>query len=278
MIRLEIDGLGCELKSFHDLSWLKGLGRVFVVFDGLISGNLCFGIQVADRCMFLKYAGAPTLQYAGSPVAAVEKLKAAASRYTALRHPSLSPMIGQFDTMAGFGLLFPWFPGFALAPLEMHMSNFRKLPLQDRLRMFDSLASFFVHVSESDYTLAGVTDRQILVDFESLNILFSSVDHFMEMPAHTPFTKMAGSPWYIPPEGYVPGSTLDEGSNAYALGALAFTFFGDRKRRNKAGWETDPTLFTIAKRAIHDKREDRPAYAREFLNGWRGAVLRMEKL
>ena len=278
MIRLEIDGLGCELKRFHDLSWLKGLGRVFVVFDGLISGNLCFGVQAADRRLFVKFAGAPTLQYAGNPDAAVENLISAASKYEALRHPSLSPMIGQFQTSGGFGLLFPWFPGFALAPLELHMNSFRELKLQDRLRMYDNLASFFVHVSDSDYTLAGISDRQILVDFESMNILFSSVDHFMEMPACTPYSKMAGSPWYIPPEGYLPGSSLDEGSNVYALGALAFTFFGDRKKRSEAGWECGPALYRIAKQAMHDKRDSRQAYARDYLSAWRGAVLRMERL
>ncbi len=275
MIKLEAGGLEVELKAFHDLSWLKDYGRVFCVFDRLISGNLCLGTEKSGEKLFIKYAGAPTVNYAGSPQRAADRLREAEEKYHQLKHPKLSGAISRIDTGGGFGLVFRWFEGFALAPLEAHMRALRGLPLSTRLRLYDGLADFMAQASGRDYVLSGFSDRHILVDFVGPDALICSADDMMLMPAVTPYPKMPGSPWYIPPEGYVRGARLNEQSNVYIMGALAFTFFGNRSTMNKAGWKAGSLLYDTAKQAVSEHPGKRQKTAGEYLSSWRSAVMRL---
>ncbi len=275
MIKLEVNGLGLELKTFHDFSWLKDYGHVFCVFDRLISGNLCLGTELNGEKLFIKYAGASTLNYAGSPQRAIDRLHEAEEKYTQLKHPKLSSITSQFTTSSGFGLVFRWFEGFALAPLEAHMRALRGLSLPSRLRLFDALADFMVHASNRDYVLSGFSDRHILVDFSSLDAIICSADDMLLMPAKTPYPKMPGSPWYVPPEGYMRGARLNEQSNVYIMGALAFTFFGNRSMMDKTGWEAGILLYETAKHAVSENPGRRQKTAGEFLTGWRSAVMQL---
>ncbi len=275
MLTVELDGLPLRLKAPHDLGWLKGYGRVFCVFDGLITGNLCFGIEKAGRRLFVKYAGARPPQYAGEPQRAVETLMNTALLHDKLRHPCLSPVLERFETDNGFGLVFPWFEGYALGPLQVHMDAFRRLPLGTRLLLYDKLADFFALAAGRDYVAGGVYDEKILVDFSRQNLMFCSVSRFMQMPARTPYPKLPGSPWYLPPEGYIPGAKLDESINVYAQGALAFTFFGDRNALDLKSWEGAESLHSLAARAVRPRPAQRPSSAAEYLGEWRQAVLRL---
>ncbi len=273
MIKIALDGLDIELKCFHDISWLKEYGHAFCVFDRLVSGNLCFGMELRGVKHFIKYAGAPTLNYAGDPQAAVQRLKAAEEKYDQLKHPKLSRKVSRFENVSGFGLVFDWFDGFALAPLEAHMRAMRELPIQTRLRLFDGLADFMVQASNRDYVLSGFSDRHILIDFSRFDAIICSADNMVLMPAKTPYPKMPGSPFYMPPEGYAPGAKLDEKSNIYVMGALAFTFFGNRAITNGTGWEAGSLLYETAKQAVSDDPDKRPNTASAFLERWRGTVL-----
>ena len=275
MIKRMLDGIPVRLKAPHDLGWLSAFGRVFCVFDHLISGNLCFGVENPAGRLFIKYAGAQTINCAGDPGAAVMALRGAAERYNLLSHPNLSQKMDAFETENGFGLVFPWFPGFALAPVPLYLRQLRGLPLLYRLRIYDGLAGFIVNASDCDYVAAGVADEHILYDAFSQRVIFSSVDRYLLMPAKTPYAKMPGSPFYVAPEGYSPGETLDETTNVYTMGALAFTFFGDRSTFAQAGWEAPMPLFFEAKNAVHDKKEKRHQSAAGFLTAWREAVLRL---
>lgn len=275
MIRLDLDGHACELKAFHNLSWLKDFGRVFCVFDRLISGNLCFGVASGRERYFIKYAGAPALNYSGAPLAAEKRLREAEAKYARLRHPRLIQPLRAFDTPEGFGLVFPWYEGYALSPLEAHMASLRSLPVRKRLELFDGLADFLLNASRCDYIAGGFSDRHILFSAEKEDTTVCSVDRMMLMPAFTPFPKMPGSAWYVPPEGYAPGARLDEQSNVYVMGALAFTFLGNRTAMDGAGWEADRALYAVAKKAVSKAREERQASASEFLGSWRDTVMRL---
>lgn len=277
MIEQIHDGLTVRLKSWHDLSWLKQFGQVFCVFDQLISGNLCFGITDGERRYFIKYAGAPTLMYAGQPEAAVRQLKGAQPKYLELQHPALNQLVHAFDTPQGHGLIFYWFDGFALAPLEMHLKRLKALPLIEKLAMFDSLMDVLVQAETLDYLVAGLSDHHILIDFERTRPLLSSVSHFVRFPASVPHPKLPGATWYIPPEGYRVGTALDACANAYALGALAFTFFGNQMTRSIRDWGAREPLYDIAATAIANDPVDRTKTAAAFQRQWREAVLRIPK-
>lgn len=275
MIWQEVDGLGLGLKAFHDLSFLKGFGRVFCVFDQLISGNLCFGVKDGERRLFIKYAGAHTLHHAGQPGPVIERLKGAQSIYQELAHPQLSRLLGSFDTPGGFGLVFEWFDGYALAPVSSHREGLRRLPLLQRLKLYDGLCDFLAHACARDYICAGISDLHIMMDFEQDRAAFCSVDQFAKMPLPCPHPKLAGSPFYLPPEAYLPGFPLDERCNVYIMGALAFTFFGDVSQRTAPAWDAGQALFAIASQACEENIARRPPACGDYLSAWRSTVLKM---
>ena len=84
-----IDGLPCRLQTDCNLDFLSAYGRVFRVLDDQDSGNLCFGLERGERRYFLKFAGAQTLRYQGTPEQAVKRLKQASATvsYTHLYVP-----------------------------------------------------------------------------------------------------------------------------------------------------------------------------------------------
>lgn len=277
MIEQIHDGLTVRLKAWHDLSWLKQFGQVFCVFDQLISGNLCFGVTDGEHRHFIKYAGAPTLMYAGQAEAAIQQLKASHPKYLELQHPALNQPVYAFDTSHGHGLVFKWFDGFALAPLDMHLKRLKGLPLIEKLSVFDSLMDCLVQAEHLDYLIAGLSDHHILIDFERTRPMLSSVSHFVRFPARVPHPKLPGATWYIPPEGYKVGTELDTCANAYALGALAFTFFGNQLTRSIADWTARQPLFDIAHAALREDPGVRLETAARFQSLWREAVLRIPK-
>ncbi len=268
-----VDGLPIRLKAPHDLSWTGRFGRVFCVFDQLISGHLGLGTEDEGQRYFIKYAGASTLGYAGDPRQAVARLREADEVYQSLRHRCLTPHLDAFETAQGFGIVFPWFPGFALAPMDVHMHRLRALPPGKRFALFDGLAEFITMASGLDYITSGIADQNILVDFEQERAIFSSVDHFMRMPAVNHRGRLPGSPWFLAPEAYKAGAKLDEATNVYQLGMLAHTFFGHRDAPSPRQWEGTPALYAVAERATQPDPAKRFQGAAQFLAAWRQAVM-----
>ncbi len=275
-MEFRIDGHPIELKAWQDLSWLGSFGRVFRVFDRLTSGNLCFGVEAGEGRRFVKYAGARTANYAGKPEAAVTRLMEAAPKYRELAHPCLSPIVHETATPEGYALVFPWFDGLPLGPLPEHLASFRSLPLLTRLALYDSMADFIVKASARDFVAAGLWDNGILARLDTPRTMFCSVDHYIRMPAHTPWGKLPGAPWYVPPEGYIPGALLAEAANVYAMGALAFTFFAGRGQRAMKNWEAGAHLFHVATKALSEKPDRRYTWAAEYLAAWRDGVMRLD--
>jgi len=268
-----VDGLSVRLRAPHDLSWLGRFGQVFCVFDQLISGNLCFGVQEGHQRYFIKYAGAPTLGHPGDPALAVKRLQAADERYERLSHPAFTRRLESFETRGGFGLVFAWFEGFALAPLESQMISLRALPYAQRFALFDSLADFITLASRQDYVTAGIADRNILVDFKGPAAIFCSADHFIPMPAVNTRGRLSGSPWFLAPETYVRGARLEESANVWQMGMLAHTFFGNRISPNQTQWEATTELYAVAQKALQEDPARRYPLAEQFLSAWRQGVM-----
>lgn len=272
VVTVFVQDLPVQLKSWHDLDFIHAFGRVFRVFDHLISGNLCFGVENEQGRFFIKYAGAPTINYLGYPEEAIERLQKAAQTYQVLAHPAIPPLLGMEETPHGLLCVFPWLSGFPLGPLPQHFDAMRRLSVIDRLAMLDPVFSLLALASQRDYIAAGLADNHLLVDFQKPSLTLCSVDDFVKMPCVNARGRLPGAPWYLAPEAYHTGASLDEGVTVYAMGALAMTFLGDRDAPSPSSWCAAPRLYEVAKKALSHEKTKRFPSAQSFLDAWRQAV------
>jgi len=106
-----LDGIPYKLKAAFDFSFLSRYGRVFKIFDDQDSGNICFGTERDGKLYFVKFAGAPTEAYTGTPQEAVDRLKATLPVYEALHHDHLIEFVKGEEIGGGFVLVFRWAAG-----------------------------------------------------------------------------------------------------------------------------------------------------------------------
>ncbi len=263
-----------QLRAPHDFSFLSEWGSVFRVFDSLASGNVCFGVTSPDGArLFVKYAGAHPLRYPGHPKDAVRKLRAEAQARESLRHAALLPLLFAQEAGEGYLCAVPWYDGVALSPVHEHFRRMRSMDVLSRLRMYDRLVDLHAVAEAVGFSFAGLDDANILIDLFTEGVRLVSASHFFRLPLLNLKGRMPGNPWYLSPEAYLPGQLLDETAAVYTLGALAFTFFGDRTGHTSTGWDGPMRLLEIARRAILRDREKRYQSVRSYQNAWREAVL-----
>ena len=82
--------------------------------------------------------------------------------------------------------------------------------------------------------------------------------------------RMWGSSLFMSPEEFELGAQLDERTNVYTLGAMAFALFGDFSR-TKEKWTLSEARYQVAKRAVSDVPQMRQASIGEFANAWKDA-------
>ncbi len=271
----EIDGIQFSLRALTDLNWIKGYGTVFRILDQLPSGNLCFGVEGPYGRLFIKYAGAQTLNYGGRPEDAVKWLMHGADLYRRHFHASLIPMLTCGPVPGGYVTVFPWqdtLPLRSMPPTDRVLSRLRKAPLVHKLRMLDGIFDLHAVLSLDGLVAVDFTDEHVFIDFEEGRALVCDIDQYRSLPAFNTRGRMPGSPRFLAPEEYGMGEELKEDTTVYKLGAMAFEFFGDNTHRSKASWAGPAGLYPVAERATRDRRADRYATVREFLNDWRKAV------
>lgn len=194
-----IDGLPYKMKAPFDFEFIHKYGRVFKVFDDQDSGNICFGVYADDKneifqeptseregmwiqpaiseaaqkqCAeggasryFVKFAGAPTKEYDGTPEDAVERLKATLPIYMDLRHPNLIELVDAQDVAGGFVMVFKWAEGNCMGRMypEEHR-RFMNLPIEDRLQVFQDVLAFLEYVHDRGYVAIDFYDGSIMYD------------------------------------------------------------------------------------------------------------------
>ncbi len=79
--------------------------------------------------------------------------------------------------------------------------------------------------------------------------------------------RMWGSSAFMSPEEFEWGAVLDEITNVYTLGAMAFALFGDYKRDIES-WILNRELFAVAAKATSDDRNKRHQSIKELVKEW----------
>ena len=263
-----LDGVHYRMKKDYDFSFLREYGKVFAVYDDQDSGNICFGTEKNSERYFVKFAGAPTARYQGTPKDAIARLKATLPVYRELKHKTLMEFVEAKDIANGFAMVFKWVDGDCMGrAYPLSHKRFMDLPIAARHEVFRDLLNFFVYIASQNYVAIDFYDGSILYDFETGKTTVCDIDFFRKQPTFNDMGRMWGSSRFQAPEEFRRGDALDEVTNVYTLGATAFALFGEYER-SRDKWQLNDKLFAIATKAVSAERKDRFASIEELQRSW----------
>ncbi|MDR1021293.1 MAG: hypothetical protein LBL73_11090 [Synergistaceae bacterium] len=262
------DGIPYRLKSPFDFSFLSKYGKIFKVFDGQYSGNICFGVADGDNRYFVKFAGAPTARYNGDTADVVARLKAALPVYQDLAHPNLIKFIRAEKIGGGFAMVFEWVD--AICAQRMYPADykaFRELSLETKQQIFADIMDFHSHIAAKGYVAIDFYDESIMWDVKNQRTIICDIDFYQKSP-YVGSMGLWGSSRFVSPEERTEGAVIDEVTNVYTMGATAFCLFANSDRSPEA-WPLSPELYTVVKKAVSDGRGERQQSILQLIEEWR---------
>lgn len=295
-----MDGLPYKMKAPFDFGFVQEYGKVFKVYDDQDSGNICFGVcgerksgpallpENKGERYFVKFAGAPTERYEGTPGEAVERLKDTLPIYRDLRHPSLIELVDAREAAGGFAMVFKWAEGDCMGRMyPAQHQRFMNMPLEDRLQVFRDVAVFLEYVNSRGYVAIDFYDGSVLYDPDGQGepaapdrnaestrrgrTTICDIDFFSKKPYFNSMGRMWGSSSFMSPEEFTLGAEIDEITNVYTAGAFAFALFGGY-RREAGTWTLGQASFEVARRAVSEDRGSRQQSLRQLLQEWEAAL------
>lgn len=269
-----LNNIPYKLKSPFDFSFMEQYGEVFKIYDDQDSGNICFGVKNGDKKYFIKFAGAPTEQYSGKPEDAIARLKSAVPIYQDLAHPNLIRFIKAKEVEKGFAAIFEWTDAECMGRMyPMSREKFLQMPDRTRIEVFNDILAFHIHVIKQGYVAIDFYDGSILYDFGTKKTLICDIDFYAKMPYVNTMGRMWGSSRFMSPEEFTLGADIDEITNVYLIGAVAFALFGGETDRSAEKWRLGDELYKVALKAVDDNRNKRQQSLSEFEREWNKACL-----
>ncbi|EMA6342998.1 serine/threonine protein kinase [Bacillus cytotoxicus] len=274
-VTIHLDHVTFQLKEHQDFKWLTKLGKVFAVFDEQDSGNLSFGIEQDGIQSFVKFAGAKPMNYEGKPSDAARCLKQAVPLYQELKHHHLISLKDHFEVNNGYVAIFEWFHGESLRPklqnqltLASSFERYKQLPIEKRLTSIDCIFNFHVHVEQRNYVAIDFYDGSILYDFKTNTTKICDIDLYAQKPYVNFMGRMWGSSRFMSPEEFELGAQIDEKTNVFNMGAMAFSLLGGGLNRSFAKWEAGKPLYDVACYAVESDRNKRYTSVKAFYEAW----------
>lgn len=268
-----IDGLPCKLKSPFDFSFLHKYGKVFKIFDDQDSGNICFGTFNNCGRKFIKFAGAPTERYDGDPADAVKILRSAACIYKELEHPNLIKLRDAREIGGGYALVFDWTDGICMG--RQYPDSHKKvmeLPICEKLGIYRAILNFHMFVADCGWVAVDFYDGSVLYDHASRKTFICDIDLYAHRPYINHMGRMWGSSRFMSPEEYTLGAVIDEATNVYTMGAMAFALFSDSDRSREI-WPLRDAAYEVATRATSGDRTHRQQSVRELAAEWEESII-----
>ncbi|HHT7238837.1 MULTISPECIES: serine/threonine protein kinase [Bacillus] len=279
-VEIQLNNVTFQLKEHHNFDWLMKLGTVFTVFDQQDSGNISFGVEKNGEKKFIKYAGASTVAYEGTSDAAIIRLKNSVTIYHELKHNSLINLIEHYPVQQGYVLIFDWFDGECLHP---HWSfpppakyidpsspfyKFKHLSIKERIVSLNSIFSFHTYVEHKNYVAIDFYDGSILYNFKTNETKICDIDLYSNKPYVNKMGRLWGSSRFMSPEEFQLNAIIDEKTNVFNMGAIAFALLGGGQDRSFIKWEASKSLYEVAYRAVNENRSGRYSSVQEFYNAW----------
>lgn len=263
-----LDGIRFRMKEEYDFGFVSDFGRVFKVFDDQDSGNICFGVKNSEGRLFIKFAGAPTAEYGGTPEDAVKRLKAALPVYEALAYPTLIHLREAHEIGGGYAAVFDWAEGECMG--RMYEGSHKKimaLPVEEKLGIFAAVTDFLKYTASKGFVAIDFYDGSIMYDAVSKKTTVCDIDYFRKQPTVNDMGRMWGSSRFMSPEEYELGAALDEMTNVFTLGQMGFSLFTDSDRSPEV-FPLGKCCYDLLMKAIRPEREKRFHTIAEFEENW----------
>lgn len=280
-----IDNVTFELKRDYDFSWLSKYGKVFCVYDQQDSGNICFGVENENRKLFIKYAGAPTVNYEGKLEDAILRIKKSLPVYEDIKHPNLINLVEHFNQGEGYACIYEWVDGeclhahwnFDKYPKYTHPESpnfkFNLLTLEKKLHCIDIIFNLHTLVAEKGYVAIDFYDGSIMYDFKTNKTTICDIDFYYKGSFTNVDGSMICSPRFMSPEEREKGAIIDEVSNVFNLGAITYELLGNNRSRSLKDWKGSEKLFYVAKKATSKDRTERYQSIKDLYKAWNSAII-----
>jgi len=264
------------LKEPYDFSFISNYGKVFRVFDNSFSGAISFGVERSGRRYFLKFVGAKpwdaTDWCVDNMEDAVMRLKFTAPKYKDLKHPLLVNQLYAEEAGGGYIAVYDWFDGEGCGYMHPEMQQrFLALPNSDKLRVYTGILTFHAHVIDCGYVAVDFNNGAALYNFDTGDFAICDIDFFAKQCHLNGYDGIWGDPSFKSPEEGRGGAVVDEVSNVFAMGAVAFYFFAENDKYARDKWTLGDGLYAVAKKAVSDRRADRQQTIREYIHDWNAA-------
>jgi len=273
MVVQTIDNISFQMKEAYDFSFISKFGRVFKVFDKSSSGCICFGVEKESKRFFLKFAGATTandvLRYIDDTIL---RLKYSARKYIDMQHPLLVNLVDAMEIGGGYLTIFDWFSGESWEyPRGEIYRRFITLPLAKKIHVYEGIIAFHAHVVECGYVAIDFNEQSLLYNYDDDSFRICDIDFYAKQYFMNGYSGIWGEPSLMSPEEKRSGAIVDEISNVYTMGALAFVFFAEDEGNIKNRWTLSSSLYDVASKAVSEKRNDRQQSIRSLMTEWNAA-------
>ncbi|MFV0399714.1 MAG: serine/threonine protein kinase [Oscillospiraceae bacterium] len=273
MITQSLGSLTARLKEPFDFSFLAEWGEPFAVFDDQDSGNFCLGVEKEGCRRFLKIVGPRTVRGTVSPRDAVARLKSTVPVYGDLRHPVLVNLEVHGPIPGGYLLAFDWFDGACMGRMYGQIERFLALPVGKKLELYSAILDFHRHVNDSGYVAVDFYDGSVLYNFATRETRICDIEFYSRMPYINEMGRLWGSGRFMSPEEFTFGAAIDERSNVFCMGAMAFFLFGNAGEDRSAGvWNAPAPLYDVAAKATLPNRAGRFPDIAAYMAAWNNAI------
>lgn len=116
-----------------------------------------------------------------------------------------------------------------------------------------------------------------MYDFSTNTTKICDIDLYQKRPFVNKMGRLWGASRFMSPEEYILDADIDEVTNVFNLGAMAFSLVGGELDRSFSMWEAGLDLYKVAIKAVDPNRDRRYSSLVEFYNAWNSAIKSYKK-
>lgn len=215
--------------------YLQNSGQIFAVFNTQDSGNISYGVQVADTRYFVKTAGDPAnpKPYLSHPQR-VTLLRNAVQLAQSTDHPALCRLYQVIESPHGPLLVYEWIDGELIgtpsarrADPDSPYQRFRALPVAELLQALDVIYDLHAYLAGKGWVASDFYDGCLLYDFSQQTLRIMDLDTYHQGPFTNTMGRMFGSSRFMAPEEFQLGARIDQRTTVFTMGRTAALFLSD---------------------------------------------------